>query len=149
MSQGVPPQMPPVIPLQYTTPMPTSAVRGVGLAQRRLMWVILGAILLTISLVAGGAITSAVSGPAAIVVLAVMLLVRLALIALMMICVYQMTAALGWSMAGRVVCVVCMIIPLVGLILLLVVNQSATNLLRRAGVRVGLMGPRVGDLPPT
>jgi hypothetical protein len=33
------------------------------------------------------------------------------------------------------------------LIVLLVVNQQATTLLRKNGIKVGLMGARVSDLP--
>ena len=38
------------------------------------------------------------------------------------------------------------IIPLVGLIILLVINSKATSALRAAGVRVGLLGANLNDL---
>lgn len=38
------------------------------------------------------------------------------------------------------------IIPLVGLIVLLVINSKATSALRLAGVRVGLLGANLNDL---
>jgi hypothetical protein len=38
------------------------------------------------------------------------------------------------------------IIPLVGLIILLVINSKATSALRTAGVRVGLLGANLNDL---
>jgi hypothetical protein len=38
------------------------------------------------------------------------------------------------------------IIPLIGLIVLLVINSKATSALRAAGVRVGLLGANLNDL---
>jgi hypothetical protein len=38
------------------------------------------------------------------------------------------------------------LIPLVGLIVLLIVNGKATNLLREDGIHVGLLGARMSDL---
>ena len=146
MSEQIP-STPPPMPLGYAPPMATSQVRAVGLAQRRIMWVILGAILLTLSFVMGAGITAALAAVPPLVLLVGLALMRLALFALMMISVYQLAAALGYSMTSRVLCTIAMIIPLVGLIVLLVVNQSATNLLRRNGVHVGLMGARLRDLP--
>ena len=138
-------QVPPgVTPLQSATPQAMSAVRAVGLAQRRIMWVILGAVLLMFSFPVGGYLMAATG---ALAMIAVLGLARLAILALMMIGVYQLSAALGKSMATRVLFVIAMLLPLIGLIVLLVVNQQATNLLRRHNIRVGLMGPRVADLP--
>jgi hypothetical protein len=87
------------------------------------------------------------SQAAAIVMVAVLLLGRVAIIALMMVGVYQLAAALGMGMTTRVLFVLAMLVPLVNLIVLLVVNQQATALLRRHNIKVGLMGPRVADLP--
>ena len=138
------------IPLQYATPMPrTPGVRAVGLAQRRIMWVILGALLLGVSLVMGSSIQAAFRGSqvSLIVVLALLVVLRLALVVLMMIGVYQLATALGSNMTTRVLYVIAMIIPYINLIVLLVVNQRATNLLKRNGIKVGLMGARIADLP--
>jgi hypothetical protein len=39
------------------------------------------------------------------------------------------------------------LIPCVGLIILLIVNQQATSLLQRNGIRVGLLGANISDVP--
>ena len=133
-------------PLEYATPRRDPMVRKVGLAQRRIMWVILAAIALTVSFAVGAAITPQ-SGPAMFVVIGVLALCRLAIFVLMVIGVYQLASALE---AGTVACVlycIGMIIPCINLIILLVVNQQATNLLKRNGIKVGLMGASVADLP--
>lgn len=39
-------------------------------------------------------------------------------------------------------------IPLIGLLILLVINHDATKVLRRHGVRVGMLGARLRDIPP-
>jgi hypothetical protein len=39
------------------------------------------------------------------------------------------------------------LIPCVGLIMLLVVNQQATSMMQRNGVRVGLLGANMADIP--
>jgi hypothetical protein len=166
----VPPQSPPVMParppgafvptgqvtpvgLQYATPMSGSSValrvRAVGLAQRRIMWVILAAILLAVSFAGGSVMAEAVGNnrAAALAVGIGMLVGRLAIIVLMMIGVYQLAAALGASMTTRVLYTIAMLIPCVGLIILLIVNQQATSLLREHRIKVGLMGAHVADLP--
>jgi hypothetical protein len=141
-----PPPLPAATPLTYATPQPQSPVRAVGLAQRRIMWVILGAILLMFSFV-GGFILVPQNSTTTLGMLALIGLLRLALIVLMMVGVYQLAAALGSSMTARVLFVLAMLIPFVGLLVLLVLNQQATTLLRRHNVRVGLMGARVSELP--
>ncbi len=72
--------------------------------------------------------------------------VRFGFIIFMMVCVYQLSAALGDGSTKRVLLVIGMIIPLVSLIILLVVNQKATKLLKSQGIRVGLMGAKLADL---
>ncbi len=116
------------------------------MAQRRIMWIILGAILLLVSFGAGAAITPT-SGPAMFIVIGMLALLRLGMLALMMIGVYQLASALGSGTVTCVLYVIGMLIPFVSLIILLVVNQKATNLLKHHGIKVGLMGPQLADLP--
>ena len=42
---------------------------------------------------------------------------------------------------------IAMFVPLLNLIVLILVNQEATGLLRKNGIRVGLMGASLADLP--
>jgi hypothetical protein len=39
------------------------------------------------------------------------------------------------------------LIPCVGLIVLLIINSKATGILKKNGVRVGLLGAKMSDLP--
>lgn len=54
--------------------------------------------------------------------------------------IVRLGTGMGDSTAIKVLCVVLMFIPLVGLIMLLVLNSRATNRLRAAGYRVGFLG---------
>jgi hypothetical protein len=50
------------------------------------------------------------------------------------------------TVLGAVLCILTLA-PLIGLFVLLAVDQKATHLLRRAGVHVGLLGARMSDMP--
>jgi hypothetical protein len=54
----------------------------------------------------------------------------------------MLMAALQRPIVSRILAAISQFIPLVGLIVLLVVNQRATRTLREAGYHVGLMGAR-------
>ena len=156
MTQPLPPELPPQMPqpLQYASalpPSPLAMVRAVGLAQRRIMWVILGAMIVTLSFVMGSAITQAIAPRGSAVVemaLGVSLaVVRIAMAVWMMFAIYKLAAALGYGMFGCVMYVIGMLIPCINILILLGINQQATGLLKSHRIRVGLMGARVADLP--
>jgi hypothetical protein len=52
-----------------------------------------------------------------------------------------------YSTGAGIVLGILTLIPVVGLIVLLVINGKATNVLRRHGIRVGLMGADPGQIP--
>ncbi|MEQ1512560.1 MAG: hypothetical protein ABL934_07765 [Lysobacteraceae bacterium] len=54
----------------------------------------------------------------------------------------KLGSGLGFSTVNKAICVVLMFVPLVGLIMLLVLNTKATSRLRAAGYTVGLLGAR-------
>lgn len=54
--------------------------------------------------------------------------------------IVRLGTGMGDSTAIKALCVVLMFIPVVGLIMLLVLNSRATNRLRAAGYRVGFLG---------
>lgn len=56
--------------------------------------------------------------------------------------IYRIGRGLGYSMLTRVLVMLSIPIPFVGLIVLLVINAQATKTLRAAGYSVGLMGAR-------
>jgi len=52
----------------------------------------------------------------------------------------RLGTGLGYSMLTKVVLCILLFVPLIGLIMLLIVNTSATKQLREAGYKVGLLG---------
>jgi hypothetical protein len=56
------------------------------------------------------------------------------------ISIFRLSCSVGTNPVVAAIIGVCMCIPCVSLILLLVVNQQATTLLQRHGVKVSLMG---------
>ena len=56
--------------------------------------------------------------------------------------IYKIARGLDYPMGWRIVLLVLMLIPLVGLIELLVLSSKATSRLRKAGYSVGLLGAR-------
>lgn len=67
-------------------------------------------------------------------------LLGLATLILGIIGIVRMGAGFGYSTLSKILLGVSMIIPLVGLIVLLVLNSKATAALRQAGYKVGLLG---------
>ena len=56
----------------------------------------------------------------------------------------RLASGLGYSVGSRILLMVLMLIPLINLITLLVLNSSATKILRAGGYKVGLMGASRG-----
>jgi hypothetical protein len=54
--------------------------------------------------------------------------------------VYRLSSGLSYSMVVRVIFLILMFVPLVGLLVMLRLNANATTRLRAAGYRVGLLG---------
>lgn len=132
------------VPLGYAAPSVSVNVRAVGLAQRMLMWAILANLLVTIASIS---ISARPSGSALDAVGAVGILVAgIACRIFAMVAIYRMAASLDYSMVSRVLLILGMIVPLLNLILLLTLNAKATNCLKRAGIKVGLMGAKRADL---
>lgn len=55
---------------------------------------------------------------------------------------YRLTRGLGYPMWWRIVLMVLMLVPLLGLLVLVVLSSKATARLKDAGYSVGLMGAR-------
>lgn len=68
------------------------------------------------------------------------LLVALGALVMGLIGTYRLCSGLGYSMITKIILMVLMFLPLIGLIVLLVLNSRATSKLRAAGYRVGLLG---------
>ena len=149
MTQPLP--LPPPIPpqplvLNYASPMPAMQIRQVARAQRQIMRVILIAILAMVMMPAMAYSTAGLPVPEALALLVVGG-AMLAVVAMMMISVYNLTAALQMGMTSRVLILIGMITPYINILLLLIINQMATKLLRRNSIRVGLMGAKLSDWP--
>ena len=99
-------------------------VRAIGLAHRPLHWAILASIL-------GWVIPYAI----------------LVAIPFNLYCIYKLAKALEMSTVSAGFYVVAMFIPLVSLVCLLILHRTAVKLLRAEGIRVGLMGAKISDLP--
>lgn len=53
---------------------------------------------------------------------------------------FRLCSSLGYSLPAKVILMVLMFVPLVSVLVLLVLNRKATERLRAAGYRVGLLG---------
>jgi len=62
-------------------------------------------------------------------------------------CFSLLANSLKWPTGKTLVYAVLMLIPYLGILFLLLLNQSATKRLQAAGVRVGFMGASIRDLP--
>jgi O-antigen ligase len=103
--------------------MQTLNIREVGLAQRLLMWGVLAGIFGLV--------------PVLLIVIWPFHLY----------CYWRITSALQIETGAKIFCMLLMLVPLVNLITLLIFNGKATRALRGAGIKVGLMGPKIADLP--
>jgi len=74
---------------------------------------------------------------------ALMIVPALAASLFAVISIYRLTGALDYSSGMRILFVVLMFVPLVSLLVLLILIERATKILRAAGYKVGLLGARV------
>ena len=67
----------------------------------------------------------------------------------MAVAVYRLSRALGSGVLGGLLWCVGSFLPnLVGVIVLVVVSARATSRLKKAGLKVGLLGAKLADRPP-
>ena len=99
-------------------------VRDIASAQRVLIWVLTGSVVAW--LIPFGMVIS---------------------IPLLIYSVCRLAIALQLSVPSTMVYVTGLFFPILGLLCLLAVNDKATLALRGAGVHVGVLGARPGDLP--
>ncbi|AFM27493.1 CPBP family intramembrane glutamic endopeptidase [Desulfomonile tiedjei] len=99
-------------------------IRSVGKAQRLLLWAVLASFLCFFV-------------PFSFVLLA----------PFQLYCVWNLAKSLDLSTGISVLYLLLMFIPIINTIALLMLNNKATQTLRKAGIRVGLMGARPSDLP--
>lgn len=137
MTQYPPPGQPPHQPLNYATPTtgPRTDLREIAARQRNLMYCILAYILLIVSqFVLPRDLGMFIAGAALIVSITAVVFVFMLSIAL-------------YNTGVGVLLGVLTLIPLLGLVVLLVVNGKATAVLRQHGVRVGFLGADPNQVP--
>jgi hypothetical protein len=138
----LPPQIPGSAPatLNYARPMPRrSDLREIAIRQKAIQFCILGQFVLFAILIC--AVMYAL--PQALLGIAVLGVIASAITGA--IFVFRLALAI-YGTAGGIILGVLTCIPLVGGIVLLIVNGKATNLLREDGIHVGLLGARMHDL---
>jgi hypothetical protein len=139
MSQ-IPPLPPEPVVLNYASGT-TSSPRVIAMLQKYIIYCVLANILLM-----AAAVNMDVKSAGSLGVLVVFRLAALAVVVAGAVFVFRLAIRIygtGWG----VVLGILALIPLVGLIVLLIVNGKATRILRKNGIGVGLLGARLRDLP--
>ncbi len=123
-----------------------AALKAIADAQRQIMLAVLAGILAVLFTQLPSPLSGEAQGfreVAAIVIVAVVVGVRL----WMAVATYRLAGALGskvavlWAIGG--------FLPnLIGLIVLVVLSSRASSRLKKAGIKVGLLGAKLGDSPP-
>jgi hypothetical protein len=130
---------PPPVPLGYAAPVaaPATDIRKIATMQRTIMFCILAELFVMVA--RGGAFASGMMGLAMVT-----FLLYLAVVIIACVCIFVLAMSL-YSPAVGVLLGILALVPIIGLIVLLVVNGKATKVLREHGLKVGLMGAK---LPP-
>jgi uncharacterized membrane protein len=136
-------QIPPPIPnrpLGYATPsLPDLNLRKVAFQQRAIMLCILGAIF---ALVAG--IFSIENHMPALG--GAFYLIYLGVVVTGAVFIFMLSITL-YNTAAGIILGILTLLPLIGLIVLLIVNSKATKTLRARGIKVGLLGANPASIP--
>lgn len=131
------PAGPPVLQqaLDYAQPPAGVDLRTIAVRQRAIMYCILGYI---VFIVAQFVLPPEIRWVASLAALGMSITAA--------VFVFMLAIAL-YSTAAGIVLGILTLIPLVGLIVLLIINGKATNVLRQNGIRVGLMGADPRQIP--
>jgi hypothetical protein len=126
--------------LNYATPVPPQIpIRQIAQQQRGIIYCILAEIIVVVLLVTVGRTAPLLA-----------LALDLAYVAVMVtgaVFLFMLSISL-YNTAAGIILGILSLIPLLGLLILLMVNNKATTTLREHGVRVGLMGANSATLPP-
>lgn len=139
-------QNPPPLQIDYAS-KGESEIRKVGLAQRFVMWAVLAAMLTLIGLVPAGLLTDGLPRSVAKAAAIGLIALHLASLTMTVAGAVWLSRAMGKSITVTFITCVLLLVPVIGLIILLGLSGEATHRLKQAGVRVGLMGPKMSDLP--
>jgi hypothetical protein len=122
-------------PLGYAPPPPRNDLRTIAMQQKAIMYCILGYIVFVILQIA---LPFPLNLMATFGVLAAMITGA--------VFVFMLALSLHNTATGIILGILTLV-PLVGLIVLLVINSKATTLLRSQGIQVGLMGAKTSQIP--
>lgn len=143
---GRPASTPPIpeATLSYASADLGREVREIGMAQRKLLW----AVLITIGalLIGSFALIPLASFPDKVRSL-VLGVTWYGTAIFMMLRMYQLSVAMGYGLTRRVLYMVGTLMPWINLLVVLSATRDATRALERAGIRVGIMGAKLSDLP--
>jgi hypothetical protein len=115
-------------------------------AQKQLLWMVLANIGTGILFMA--VTTNWRGAPTSIAILIPAYLILLASTGLQIFFLVRLMLAMRFHIAAVVLLPILMLISCIGLIVLLVINQTATSRLQRGGIRVGFMGAEIPAGPP-
>ena len=76
------------------------------------------------------------------------MLVVVGVIVLTVVCVFRLALSI-YSTATAITVGILTLIPYLGILILLIINSKATKILRTNGIKVGLMGDKVKQIPMT
>ncbi|MDB5357434.1 MAG: hypothetical protein JWN24_3887 [Phycisphaerales bacterium] len=130
---SLPPPVP--TPLNYAPPPPRNDLRVIAVRQKAIMYCILGYVVLIIGQFAL---------PAEVRIIATLLAACVSITAAVFV---FMLALAVYNTATGIALGILTLIPLVGLLVLRIINSKATNILREHGIRVGLMGADSSQIP--
>jgi hypothetical protein len=118
-------------------------LKKVAQYQKGIMYCILANItLFIVNIAAGQALSGGAAMMAGLVILGIYVLIAVA----QLVCIVLLATQV-YNLALGIVFGVLSFVPCLGLILLLVVNQKATSVLQQNGIKVGLMGADMSQLP--
>jgi hypothetical protein len=142
-----PPYEPPS-PLQYATPQSGPNLKKIATQQRAIMFCILAEILIIVLQIILGTALAPAPGAKNPFLPFLMLLsfAYLAVVVAGAVFIFMLAISLYNTGVGILLGIL-VLVPLVGLIVLLIVNGKATKLLREHGVKVGLMGADPSTIP--
>jgi hypothetical protein len=130
-----------------TMKQPRATLEKIASAQKLLLWAILAAIVVNLGAMAARASlqSNPVEPSAAIAINLAMVGLQVSIVVLQIAAVIQLCLALeeGWA---TIVYVLLQCVPCLNLVLLLFLNGRATSYLKKAGIRVGLMGANSADV---
>ncbi len=138
---SLPPGSPPT--LNYGTPRSAdNFVRQVAVRQRAIMWCILFYICAFVLYFA------VVLETKSLIAVGLGMLVVVGVIVLTVVCVFRLALSI-YSTATAITVGILTLIPYLGILILLIINSKATKILRTNGIKVGLMGAKVKQIPMT